>query len=92
MKPLSDLEFRCLCLLASGKTDHEIAAELDRSGAAVRICFENILAKSKAKTRPHSLVLALKAGFIKLDDLPWPIEVGFGSATEHPAPACPTSR
>ena len=63
---LSPAEVRVLVLIAEGKTNKEIAAQLAATEDAVKGQVRNILAKLGANDRTHAAMIGLKRGIIQL--------------------------
>ena len=63
---LSPAEVRVLVLIAQGKSNKEIAAELAATEDAVKGQVRNILAKLGANDRTHAAMIGLKRGIIEL--------------------------
>jgi DNA-binding NarL/FixJ family response regulator len=63
---LSPAEVRVLVLIAEGKTNKEIAAQLGATEDAVKGQVRNILAKLGAYDRTHAAMIGLKRGIIGL--------------------------
>ena len=63
---LSPAEVRVLFLIAEGKTNKEIAAQLGATEDAVKGQVRNILAKLGANDRTHAAMIGLKRGIIEL--------------------------
>ena len=63
---LSPAEVRVLVLIAEGKTNKEIAAQLGATEDAVKGQVRNILAKLGANDRTHAAMIGLKRGIIEL--------------------------
>ena len=66
---LTAAELRCLVLTGMRYSDAEIGRELGRSVTTVSIRMRATVNKLGAKSKPHAVVLALKKGLIKLDEL-----------------------
>ena len=62
---LSPAELRVLLLIAEGKSNKEIAAQLGVSEDAVKGQVRNILSKLDAKDRTHAAMIGLKRGIIQ---------------------------
>jgi NarL family two-component system response regulator LiaR len=67
--PLTDRELDVLRLLAKGRSNREIAAELVISEATVRTHVSNILGKLHLASRTQAALYALKEGLASLDDV-----------------------
>src|SRR5689334_4321140 len=63
---LSPAEVRVLLLIAQGKSNKEIAAELAVSEDSVKGQVRNILSKLDANDRTHAAMIGLKRGIIEL--------------------------
>ena len=63
---LSPAEVRVLILIAEGKTNKEIAAQLKATEDAVKGQVRNILSKLGANDRTHAAIIGLKRGIIEL--------------------------
>jgi DNA-binding NarL/FixJ family response regulator len=63
---LSPAEVRVLLLIAEGKSNKEIAAELAVTEDAVKGQVRNILSKLNANDRTHAAMIGLKRGIIEL--------------------------
>jgi DNA-binding NarL/FixJ family response regulator len=63
---LSPAEVRVLFLIAQGKSNKEIAAELAVTEDAVKGQVRNILSKLDANDRTHAAMIGLKRGIIEL--------------------------
>jgi len=63
---LSPLEVRVLVLIAKGKSNKEIAAQLAVTEDAVKGQVRNILAKLGANDRTHAAMIGLKRGIIEV--------------------------
>jgi NarL family two-component system response regulator LiaR len=68
--PLSDREMEVLRLLAQGKSNREIAAQLVIAELTVRTHVSNILGKLHLANRTQAALYALKEGLASLDDVP----------------------
>jgi NarL family two-component system response regulator LiaR len=66
---LSEREMGVLKLLAHGRTNKEIAAELVVGEETIKTHVGNILAKLHMAQRTQAVVVALKKGLISLDDI-----------------------
>lgn len=63
---LSDREFEVLSLMAKGKNNKAIAAELNITENTVKFHVANVMIKLGASDRTHAVVNALRQGIIKL--------------------------
>ncbi len=63
--PLSPRELQVLRLLARGKTNREIAAELTITQHTVKVHVEHILAKLQVSHRTQAAVRAMELGYLK---------------------------
>lgn len=63
---LSDREQEVLCLVASGKSNLEIATALDITEGTVKYHVNNLLSKLKVSDRTKAAILALKRGIANL--------------------------
>lgn len=63
---LSDREQEVLCLVASGKTNQEIATALGITEGTVKFHVNNLLSKLKVSDRTKAAILALKRGIANL--------------------------
>jgi DNA-binding NarL/FixJ family response regulator len=63
---LSPLEVRVLNLIATGKSNREIAAQLVTSEDAIKSHVKHIMSKLYANDRTHAVVIAVKRGIIEL--------------------------
>lgn len=63
---LSPAEVRVLSLIAEGKTNKEIAAQLSVTEDAVKGQVRNILSKLGANDRTHAAMIGIKRGIIEL--------------------------
>lgn len=68
-EPLTDREMDVLQLVAQGKSNREIAADLVISDATVRTHVSNILGKLHLASRTQAALFALKQGLASLDDV-----------------------
>lgn len=71
-RPVSGREQEVLALLACGRTNTEIAAELGISDRTVQTHLRNLMAKAEARNRTHLAVKAIRLGLTpmpELDDL-----------------------
>ena len=68
-RDLTERELEVLRLLAHGRTNREIAAELVLSGETVKTHVGNILAKLHLAHRTQAVVHAIKQGLISLDEI-----------------------
>jgi NarL family two-component system response regulator LiaR len=66
---LTEREMGVLRLLAHGRTNREIAAELTVSEETIKTHVGNILAKLHMAQRTQAVVAALKKGLISLDEI-----------------------
>jgi DNA-binding NarL/FixJ family response regulator len=64
--PLTPGEVRVLRLIADGKANKEIAAQLSTSEATVKGQVQSILSKLGASDRTHAAMIGLKRGIIQL--------------------------
>jgi NarL family two-component system response regulator LiaR len=67
-EPLTEREVEVLQVLATGKSNQEIAAELVISEATVRTHVSNILGKLHLASRTQAALYALREGLASLDD------------------------
>jgi NarL family two-component system response regulator LiaR len=67
-EPLTEREVEVLQVLATGKSNQEIAAELMISEATVRTHVSNILGKLHLASRTQAALYALREGLASLDD------------------------
>jgi len=65
---LTRRERDCLILTGRGRSEKEVAQELDISPNTVRVHIENIKRKLGAANKTHALILALVAGETELGD------------------------
>jgi DNA-binding NarL/FixJ family response regulator len=63
---LSEREIKVLSLIAAGKSNREVAAQLAISEETAKTHVRNILAKLGAHDRTHAVTLALQRGIIHL--------------------------
>ena len=63
-EPLSPREISVLRLVAAGKQNRSIGAELKVSEQTVKTRMRNILAKLDARDRTHAVTIAMRRGFI----------------------------
>jgi DNA-binding NarL/FixJ family response regulator len=63
---LSEREIKVLSLIAAGKSNREVAAQLAISEETAKTHVRNILAKLGANDRTHAVTLALQRGIIHL--------------------------
>ncbi len=68
VEPLTAREVEVLRLVASGKSNQEIAAQLTISAATVRTHMSNILGKLHLVSRTQATLYALREGLASLDD------------------------
>jgi NarL family two-component system response regulator LiaR len=68
VEPLTAREVEVLRLVASGKSNQEIAAQLTISEATVRTHVSNILGKLHLVSRTQATLYALREGLASLDD------------------------
>ncbi len=68
VEPLTAREVEVLRLVASGKSNQEIAAQLTISAATVRTHMSNILGKLHLASRTQATLYALREGLATLDD------------------------
>jgi DNA-binding NarL/FixJ family response regulator len=66
--PLSPREQQVLRLLATGKTNREIAAELTITQHTVKVHVEHILAKLQVSHRTQAAVRAMELGYLRTAD------------------------
>jgi NarL family two-component system response regulator LiaR len=66
-EPLTEREVEVLQVLATGKSNQEIAAELMISEATVRTHVSNILGKLHLASRTQAALYALREGIASLD-------------------------
>ena len=66
---LTEREMTVLRLLAHGRTNREIATELNVSDETVKTHVGNILSKLQMAQRTQAVVVALKQGLISLDEI-----------------------
>jgi DNA-binding NarL/FixJ family response regulator len=64
--PLSETEIRILRLIADGKANKEIAAQLNVSEPTVKAQVRSILSKLGVEDRTHAALVAVRRGFIDL--------------------------
>lgn len=69
---LTDREREVLRLLAHGRTNHEIAAELVITDETVKTHVGNILSKLQLAHRAQAMLYALKNGLVSLDEIEEP--------------------
>ncbi|MGD2164873.1 MAG: response regulator transcription factor [Anaerolineae bacterium] len=69
-EPLTEREVEVLQVVARGKSNQEIAAELMISEATVRTHVSNILGKLHLASRTQATLYALREGLASLDDTP----------------------
>lgn len=69
IKPLTERETEILNLLAKFKENSEIARELNVSESTVKAHIMSILNKLGTYSRSQAVIVALKNGLIKLDDI-----------------------
>jgi NarL family two-component system response regulator LiaR len=67
-EPLTEREVEVLQVLATGKSNQEIAADLMISEATVRTHVSNILGKLHLASRTQAALYALREGLASLDD------------------------
>jgi NarL family two-component system response regulator LiaR len=67
-EPLTEREVEVLRVVAQGKSNQEIAAELMISEATVRTHVSNILGKLHLASRTQAALYALREGLASLDD------------------------
>ncbi len=70
LNPLHEREREVLCLLAKGISNKEIATKMDISERTVQTHLVNICRKLGASSRTKAVLIALKRGWLTLDDLP----------------------
>jgi two-component system, NarL family, response regulator len=63
---LSEREHEVLCLMAKGKTNKAIAAELIVAESTIKFHITNVMIKLGASDRTHAVVNALQQGIIQL--------------------------
>jgi two-component system, NarL family, response regulator len=63
---LSDREYEVLSLMAKGRNNKAIAAELNITENTVKFHVTNVMIKLGASDRTHAVVNALQQGIIKL--------------------------
>jgi NarL family two-component system response regulator LiaR len=68
-EPLTEREVEVLQVVARGKSNQEIAAELTISEATVRTHVSNILGKLHLASRTQATLYALREGLASLDDV-----------------------
>jgi DNA-binding NarL/FixJ family response regulator len=68
-EPLTDRESAVLRLLARGKTNQQIARELNIAEVTVRTHVSHILGKLGAGNRVEAVLHALRSGFVALEEL-----------------------
>ena len=66
---LTEREMTVLRLLAHGRTNREIAAELNVGDETVKTHVGNILSKLQMAQRTQAVIVALKQGLISLDEI-----------------------
>ena len=64
--PLTQRELQCMEGLASGRSNSDIAKQLQISLATVALHLGNACRKLGAKTREQAVALAVKQGFVNL--------------------------
>lgn len=64
---LTDRELEILQLMATGLRNKEIAAQIHRTEATVKVHVLHVLSKLQAQDRTEAVVIALKRGIIHLD-------------------------
>ena len=69
IRPLTERETEILNLLAKFKENSEIARELNVSESTVKAHIMSILNKLGTYSRSQAVIVALKNGLIKLDDI-----------------------
>lgn len=67
--PLTQREGEILALIANGKSNSEIAETLYIAASTVRVHVHAILQKLEARDRTQAVVIALRHGLIKTDNL-----------------------
>ena len=63
---LTPAEIRVVRLIAEGKSNKEIAAQLSTSEETVKGQVRNILSKLAANDRTHAVIIAVNRGIIEL--------------------------
>lgn len=66
---LTRREVECLTLVADGKSDAEIAKELDIAASTVHFHVENAKKKFSARSRAQAVAQAVHAGLVKVTPL-----------------------
>ena len=72
MRPLSPRETEALYWLGCGRTNKELAAEMDVSEHTAKFHVNQVLAKLGCTSRVQAVVKGLVHGLIKLDELDYP--------------------
>jgi DNA-binding NarL/FixJ family response regulator len=62
---LTDRQYEVLCLIAEGEAQAAIAAKLRVSTNTIRDHIRLILAKLRAKDRPHAVCIAFRLGILR---------------------------
>lgn len=65
---------RVLTLAANGHTTEQIAHRLNLSTTTINHHFQGVFAALGARDRTHAVALAIRAGYVRIDDI-------------HPAPS-----
>ncbi len=86
MPPLSDREMEVLREAARGLPNKDIARRLNLSVRTIHTHLGNIFAKLGVGSRTEAVLLALRRGWIALDDTEHPDLTGAMPATETPLP------
>ena len=67
---LTERELEVLRLAATGRSNKDIAAELDLSPRTVQVHLSNAFSKLDVASRTEAVIRALKQGWIRLEELP----------------------
>jgi len=66
---LTPMELRVLRVLAEGRSDKDIAKRVGIEPGTVKSHVANALGKVGARSRLHLVVMALRAGLLRLEDI-----------------------
>lgn len=67
LSPLSERETEVLALIAKGRSNKEIAADLSVTEGTVKLHVTNLLAKLEVSARTEALVVAVRRGLIDIE-------------------------
>ena len=67
LSQLSNREIDVLCQISKGRSNKEIASELNLAESTVKVHISNILSKLKVADRTQAVISALKQGLVEID-------------------------